>query len=272
MLFKGLAEVKEAPRPLAAAEMVLVRIAYAADLPSPEEVVRSLGDVPRPAAAHSDNAALAPQPSTPTPRRGRAGEAVRSARPAPPVLAAAVVPKPSDPVVRSVEAPAAALSPTFAHFDELIAFVGDKRDLQLKTALERDVRLVHFEDGRLEIALEPGAPQTLATELSRRLAALTGRRWMVAVSDAAGQPTVREQIAARHEAFRRGVQADPLVQTVLARFPGAEIVAVRQPERDAAPSAPAGDDEDAAPDLPVDDEASAFGAHRRTEDGENDGL
>src|SRR5262252_6685422 len=44
MLLKGIAEVKDAARPIAAAEMVLVRIAYAADLPSPEDVIRSLGD------------------------------------------------------------------------------------------------------------------------------------------------------------------------------------------------------------------------------------
>ncbi|MGA8611825.1 MAG: DNA polymerase III subunit gamma/tau, partial [Xanthobacteraceae bacterium] len=46
MLLKGIAEVEAAGRPLAAAEMVLVRIAYAADLPTPDEVVRSLGDRP----------------------------------------------------------------------------------------------------------------------------------------------------------------------------------------------------------------------------------
>ncbi len=43
MLLKGLADVKDAGRPLAAAEMVLVRVAYAADLPTPDEVIRSLG-------------------------------------------------------------------------------------------------------------------------------------------------------------------------------------------------------------------------------------
>src|SRR5215475_9338119 len=47
MLLKGIAEVKEAARPIAAAEMVLVRIAYAADLPAPEDVIRSLADGPQ---------------------------------------------------------------------------------------------------------------------------------------------------------------------------------------------------------------------------------
>ena len=51
MLFKGLAEVKDAAKPLAAAEMVLVRIAYAADLPTPDELIRSLGRDESPAPA-----------------------------------------------------------------------------------------------------------------------------------------------------------------------------------------------------------------------------
>src|SRR5712691_7759992 len=42
MLFKGLPEVQTAPKPIAAAEMVLVRIAYAADLPTPDELIRML--------------------------------------------------------------------------------------------------------------------------------------------------------------------------------------------------------------------------------------
>src|SRR5712672_3177968 len=42
MLLKGAAEVEAASRPIAAAEMVLVRLAYAADLPTPDDVIRSL--------------------------------------------------------------------------------------------------------------------------------------------------------------------------------------------------------------------------------------
>ena len=53
MLFKGLAEVKDAGKPLAAAEMVLVRIAYAAELPTPDEVIRGL----------QSNGARAPAPA-----------------------------------------------------------------------------------------------------------------------------------------------------------------------------------------------------------------
>jgi len=117
------------------------------------------------------------------------------------------------------------------------------------------VRLVHFEDGKLEIALEPSAAKTLIGDLAQRLGALTGRRWMVVVSAQAGAPTVRARIEAQQAEFSRGAEADPLVRNVLARFPGAEIVAVRRPERDAVPLA---DDEQAPP---VDDDA-AFASDR----------
>jgi DNA polymerase III subunit gamma/tau len=157
-------------------------------------------------------------------------------------------------------AAATARAPTFAKFTDLIAFVGAQRDMVLKMALERDVRLVRFEDGRLEIALEPSASKALIGDLGQRLSALTGRRWMVIVSAAAGAATVRSQLDAHREEFRRGVQADPLVQSVLAKFPGAQIVAVRQP--DILPPPAAADDDELPPEMPIDynDGDPGFGA------------
>ena len=131
-----------------------------------------------------------------------------------------------------------------AGFAELIALAAEKRDLATKTALERDVRLVRFEDGKLEIALEPSARKTLVNDLSRKLSEWTGRRWMVVVSAETGAPTVQQQNVAQQSALEQGVRADPLVQAVLARFPGAEIVGVRRRD-DAAAAAempPPGDE------------------------------
>ncbi|HMN86598.1 MAG TPA: DNA polymerase III subunit gamma/tau, partial [Bauldia sp.] len=44
MLLKGIEEARNAGRPLAAADMVLVRIAHAADLPTPDEALRAFRD------------------------------------------------------------------------------------------------------------------------------------------------------------------------------------------------------------------------------------
>jgi DNA polymerase-3 subunit gamma/tau len=276
MLLKGIAEVRDAARPIAAAEMVLVRIAYAANLPSPEDVIRSLGDAaPRPAApvrgdgvapsAPVGGALSQPTPYLSSPAGGSRERAQASARYA--ATPSTAVPA-REPVSRGVGTPAAAQPaaaasvPAFARFTDLIAFVAAQRDIALKTALERDVRLVRFEDGRLEIALEPTASKALIGDLGRRLSTLTGRRWMVVVSAEAGAPTVRSQLDERRDEFRRGVQADPLVRSVLTRFPGAEIVAVRQPEPEALPLPVAADDDEPPPEMPVDygDGEPGFGA------------
>jgi DNA polymerase-3 subunit gamma/tau len=236
MLFKGLSEVKEAAKPLAAAEMVLVRIAYAADLPTPDEVIREV-----------QNGASAPAPSNGGGGGPRPGTAARFDPPrgapraalAPAQLVTAQVPD-----IATLRAEQAAAPMLVAGFSELIALAAEKRDLATKSALERDVRLVRFEDGKLEIALEPSARKTLVNDLSRKLSEWTGRRWMVVVSADAGAPTVQQQNVAQQSALEQGVRADPLVKAVLARFPGAEIVGVRR--RDDAPAVadmpPSGDD------------------------------
>jgi DNA polymerase-3 subunit gamma/tau len=137
-----------------------------------------------------------------------------------------------------------------ATFQEVVALAVEKRDLQTKTALERDVRLVRCEDGRLEIALEPGAIKTLVNDLSRKLSQWTGRPWMVVVSAEPGVATLKSQTDARRTEFESGVRADPLVKAVLERFPGAQIVGVKEPGGSAVEAPPLAE----ADTPPADDE------------------
>jgi len=222
MLLKGIEEVTAAGRPLAAAEMVLVRIAYAADLPTPDEAVRSLGESAR-------GNGRAPPPAGQPPSRSELparADAPRGGTRA--ALAAAPAEIPADaPVARGDQAPVTAR--VVRTFEDLVALAAEKRDLGLKSALERDVRLVHFEDGRLEIALEASAAKALTGELSKKLSDWTGRRWMVIVSAEPGAASLYTQAQTRKAELKDGVRGDPLVQAVLARFPGAEIVDVRSP-------------------------------------------
>ena len=226
MLMKGIAEVQASARPVAAAEMVLVRIAYAADLPTPDEVVRSLGDgggdAPvRPSGNGGGMPASAPQSYA---RVGARASAAVSPRPA------------DDPVASNAAAPSLAIS----SFEAVVALAADRRDIGMKLALERDVRLVRCEDGQLEIALEPSAPKTLVHDLQRKLGEWTGKRWIVVVSKEEGAPSLRSQLEAERAEIERGVQADPLVQAVLNRFPGAKIVGVTQAAPEELPAADAG--------------------------------
>jgi DNA polymerase-3 subunit gamma/tau len=235
MLMKGLTEVQAAGRPISAAEMVLVRIAYAADLPTPDDVIRSLGD-------DSGNGA---SPRASTNGGGGAGVSAQAGGFAPRFDAPRSAPRATSaaaaPVARMAEPAPDANALTIGRFEDLVALAAEKRDLQAKVALERDIRLVRCEDGHLEIALEPSAPKTLVHELQRKISTWTGKRWMVVVSKEAGAPTIRAQAEAADAALKVGVRADPLVQAVLEKFPGAEIVAVRNREdapREEFPDAP----------------------------------
>jgi DNA polymerase III subunit gamma/tau len=226
MLLKGIAEVAAANHPIAAAEMVLVRIAYAADLPTPDELIRSLdesGSRTRVPVSGPDR----PHPSAPSAQRLEA-PSVQPPHGSPTVGAATVPTRDPMPGRAQAEQGAPALLPT--RFDDLIALAVQNRDLGVKLALERDVRLVRCEEGRLEIRLEPSAAKTLVNDLARKFSQWTSRRWMVVVSAQEGEPSVKSRNDARKAELKTGVRADPLVQAVLARFPGAEIVDVRKGE------------------------------------------
>jgi DNA polymerase-3 subunit gamma/tau len=230
MLLKGIAEVEAAGRPIDAAEMVLVRIAYAADLPTPDEVIRTLGDARRGenSAPNSGAAELRAQTRQEQVRSDQVRQELSARGSREPLAAPTPVPQ-SSPV--AIETPSANSGDIRAvkSFEDLIGLAAEKRDLSTKSALERDVRLVRFEDGTLEIALEAGARKTLIGELSKKLADWTGRRWMVELSAEAGSPSLRAQAAMRKAEMKDGVRGDPLVQAVMERFPGAEIVDVRAP-------------------------------------------
>ncbi len=220
MLLKGVSEVQASGRPVAAAEMVLVRIAYAADLPTPDEVVRSISEEGAAPARPQGNggAAAAPASQNVAPRYDAPRGSPRSSAAASPRIA-------DDPVAVAPEA-----APTLAigSFEQLIALAQEKRDIPVKLALERDVRLVRCEDGQLEIALEPTAPRTLVHDLQRKLTAWTGKRWIVVVSQEPGAATMRAQADERKAELERSVENAPLVQAVLRRFPGATIENVTQ--------------------------------------------
>jgi DNA polymerase III subunit gamma/tau len=225
MLLKGIAEVQAATRPAAAAEMVLVRIAYVADMPTPDEAIRMIEQNGGASAAAAASAAPrgAPAPTASASASSTASSTMRSSGSAARAEATA---RPQ--AVASAQEQQSAPARALRSFPELVAFASEKRDLMIKGALEADVRLVRFEDGRLEIALEPHAPRALVSDLTRKLEQWTGRRWTVIVSNAPGQPTLREQNLAAKGQREAAAEADPRVREVLARFPGAKVVEVRQ--------------------------------------------
>jgi DNA polymerase-3 subunit gamma/tau len=114
-----------------------------------------------------------------------------------------------------------------ASFEELVALLQKRREAIFAAHLRGDVHLVHYEIGRIEFRARPEAPANLATRLSRLLSDWTGRPWMVSLSHEAGAPTLREQELERKIRRHQDAEALPLVQAVLATFPGAKVEMVR---------------------------------------------
>ncbi len=238
VLLKGLLEVRDATRPVAACEMALIRLSYAADLPPTDKLVRDLLDNPplegsasgsvrtrSEAEQGSKSASAAPQISGrgPAPAaRALTGEASTAAKRAPePTMSAAPTVQ-----LRSLEDIVALLEPTSS----------------LKVNLEHNVHLVRMEQGRIEIRPTPKAPTTLASDLSQKLLSLTGQRWSVSIVRDAGVPTLAEQKNSAKAAKFESAAQEPMVRAVLDRFPGAEILHVRTiADEDITPAMP--DDE-----------------------------
>lgn len=235
ILLKALPEVQAAPRPLAAAEMAIVRLAYAADLPTPDEALRQLrADI----AGSEGGAPPASRPSLgrdggPGAMMSHGSAALQMASPSRPALTSVPVTA-SAPETSPRPAPAEPAGPRLRRFEDVVAQAEAARDIALKVALERDVHLVRFEEGRIEFRLAQGGRATLANDLARALDAWTGRRWVVAVSKDEGAPTLAENVRQAEQTRHQNAAAHPLVREVLSRFPGAQIVDVRDkaPEGD----------------------------------------
>jgi DNA polymerase III subunit gamma/tau len=240
MLLKGVAEVEAAPAPLRAAEMVLVRLAYVADLPSPAELVAAIAQSPppregrasgsSPPSLDASSAALENTPPTMQPPQFQSAGWSRSARSAAsPMGAPAGAAEP----VFAEEAAAPAFEAMPQGFADLLALCDKRREPVMRSHLARHLHLVHFEPGRIEFRPAPGAPHNLANRLGELLREWTGRRWVVAVSAAEGAPTLKEEEERQNREERALVAAHPLVRAVLETFPGATLMAIRERFREA---------------------------------------
>ncbi|MGH7003728.1 MAG: DNA polymerase III subunit gamma/tau, partial [Alphaproteobacteria bacterium] len=148
-------------------------------------------------------------------------------------------------------APAARERIELPSFAEIVALFDEKREAMLHAHLTRDVHLVRCEPGRLEIRPGERAPSNLSNRIGELLTAWTGQRWIVSVSNEAGQATLRDQSAARNEAAYAKALEHPIVKKALAVFPGA---VVKVPPPDAPPNVeePAGGDPGDGAEVPAD--------------------
>jgi DNA polymerase-3 subunit gamma/tau len=230
MLLKGVSEVEAAPDRRAAAEMVLIRLCYLADQPTPGDLVRRLspgGETPKPV--------LAAAPTVPVPSSSpSASPAARSWGGAGNTALSQPLSQPAAESVLTAEAaPEAPSAPAIPeHFRDVISLVREQREMTLYGHLLHSVHLVRYAPPVIEIRPQPEAPRDLAGKLAAVLGEVTGQRWTIAISTAEGEPTIDAQRQAADQGRAVEAAEHPLVQAIMAAFPGARLEGVRDPTVD----------------------------------------
>ena len=222
MLLKALEEVALAPNAMMAAEMAVIRLTHVADLPDPETLIKRLQNQPQP-----------PMPGG-APAGGGGGSSVHA-----PMMRLAPSAPTRGPVMQGAQAVALAQSElmVYTSFTQVVDLIREKRDVQLLVEVESGLRLARYSPGRIEFEPTSSARADLASRLSQRLQGWTGARWGVSVVSSGGAPTIEEDRNKDKLEARAAAMTSPLVQAVMAAFPGAKITEIRTPEAMAANAA-----------------------------------
>ena len=223
MLLKALDEVAQAPNAMMAAEMAVIRLTHVADLPTPEELVRKLPDLP-----------------PPSPGGGPSGGGMSAGHAegaAPAMIRGGAVPSGgggSGNTVQAVALDAEQALARFPTFDHVIDLIRANRDVKLLVEVETGVRLAAYRPGRIEFVPAESAAHDLAQRLGQRLQLWTGNRWAVSVVNDGGAATIAEARDTAEAELKAKAEAHPMVKAVLSAFPKARITEIRSPDKLAA--------------------------------------
>ncbi len=231
ILLKGIEEVSASEQPLMAADMVLVRLAHAATLPTLDEAIASLDKSSAQPATTNPAPALPSSSGTIANGNGETLQQTTIAQGTPantPQMAgtngpqlAVVTPSP-----QTQTPPDAVQLIVLDKFEDLIFLAEDKRDVQIKTFLRRHIRLVGFEDKRMEFSVAGNPPPSFISVLQQKLKLWTGQRWNLIISRKEGAPSLEEVDQAEEKNKFATALADPAVEAIMAKFPGAKVVDV----------------------------------------------
>ena len=219
MLLTALEEVSCAPNTMMAAEMAIIRLTHVADLPTPDELIRKLQNIPT-----STPIAVA-QGKLCAPRAGLQTNTIKTtgSQQAPSALQ---VKNTAGVTAALVVEPATDALANLAQFQDVLILIRNHRDVKLLVDVETTLRLISYSPGRIEFEPTENAPKDLAQRLGSRLQTWTGNRWAVSIGSN-GAKTIAEMRDAATTALTQIAKSHPLVQAVLIAFPKAEITEIR---------------------------------------------
>lgn len=202
MLLKGIGDIQTASNSLLALEMVLIRIAYAADLPS-------------------ITALLEQAPASPPPPRGPGIAA------APPIMTRAIATSDNNRALQPQLAPTTEVTQHLHSFAEAVQVFADQGEMMLHYDLFYNAHLIDFAPGQITLRFNEKARQQNIGQIGKLLHQWTGQRWVIALGNADGASSLAEQARHHQAELTTNIAARPDMQAVLLAFPGAKIAHVR---------------------------------------------
>ncbi len=214
LLLKGLSEVQGAPNPQSAAEMVIIRLAYAADLPDPRDLIKKLESGGGSVSTSSTPASA----STSSPEGAPVAKAVSSNVA---YISAAAVPSPM-PAPEPVAQPAAITA--LYSLEDVAVCLEEANEIVLASQVRCNLHLVKFAQGLIEVKVAEDAPKSLTQNLGKVLTQAAGQRWVISVvTHGNAAPTLQQQKEAVQQEERDNILALPVMRDVMAVFPEAKL-------------------------------------------------
>lgn len=197
MLIKGISELQYANVQIDALEMILMRIAYSANMPTPAELLKELKKKSR-----LINVAAERKNVLPVSTSSAVGE----------------VHIDSDLIAREgIE-----LSTT----DDLVKLLNAKRQMLLLYAVKNDMSFKEFAEGHMRIALSEKADKDLIANLRKFLVKETGVSWVIDIDYEPLGETLAFKETKELERDKKNISEYPLVKAILSEFGGAKIETV----------------------------------------------
>ncbi|MBI1326348.1 MAG: DNA polymerase III subunit gamma/tau [Alphaproteobacteria bacterium] len=204
ILLKGIQEIQQSPQPAAAAEVIIVRLGYAALLPDPTQAGGSGGGTGTTLAGGKAGAGNA----------GNSGAVRALVSNGSPVAA---------PVTTPATQPRIVANSNLDSLEAIVACLEENGAMALANYVRYHVGLIKLQPQRIEVALVGNHPKNLASDLAAKLTSLAGQRWVVSIGAGNAQPTLRQQEELAYQAKKNEIMQSPLVQELVKYFPGVEL-------------------------------------------------
>lgn len=209
MLIKGISEINMAPSAVEALEMILLRVAYSASLPTPYEILNEV----------KKNSDLA---GTGSVYSGQSALLQNSAAAVPVSIPPSGTEKKND-LTATVSA---GETSGFNTVEDLLRYLEGTKKALIEYSIKHDVCIREFSDGHIAMNIAPTIHQDFIMNLHKLLSEATGRQWEIEIIKGDLGETIADKEKSAAEATKKNVSEYPLVKKILEEFKGAKIETV----------------------------------------------